>query len=42
MFLGGPFGSGKLSYEPSSTYYLDIQELNLGTFKLVGKKKGNT
>lgn len=41
MFLGGPFGVGKLTYELNPTNVVTIEELNLRTFKLVGKKKGN-
>jgi hypothetical protein len=38
--LGGPFGIGKLSYEATSSNILEIEELNLRTFRLIGKRKG--
>lgn len=40
IFLGGPFGIGKLSYEAYPSNIVDIEELNLRTFRLIGKRKG--
>lgn len=41
MFLGGPFGVGKLTYDAYPNNILTIEELNFRTFRLTGKKKGN-